>query len=161
MLDIGGLNILGGLITADAVRSQANVTKSPGVAPVLSSAGTTFTNLVVAGIPIAANVPPNTGIALPGVGYVVLNRQFQTSNSIEVRALDVVITVAGVLPVNAVIRVGVAGAQATDDGITFDSPPQALLNAPADDKPLEEYLYDTCAKAENSAECLGADLELL
>src|SRR5206468_587573 len=69
------INILEGLITADGL--VANVVSSRTASGAASNAnGSTFDNLVVAGVPVTsgdAAVDPNTNITLPGVGYVVLN----------------------------------------------------------------------------------------
>ncbi|WP_026239710.1 choice-of-anchor P family protein [Parafrankia discariae] len=150
VLDIAGVNILSGLITADAIRSQANVVKSPGSPGTLDATGTTFTNLVVAGTPISASVPPNTGIVLPGVGYVILNEQSQFGDTLVVRALHVVITVGGVLPIGAEIELAVAGVHASDNGDLSTSSEESV-------KPLDEFLDEECAKAADSAKCLGVD----
>jgi hypothetical protein len=69
-----------------------------------TDAGTQLVGLKVLGIPIAANVAPNTTIALPGIGYLVLNEQFcdngalafhtctgATHSGLTVRALDLVV----------------------------------------------------------------------
>jgi len=83
------------LVTANAVKSVASATNN-GTSYGVSSAGTTFTGLKVLGLPIAINVAPNTRIALPGIGYVVLNEQRKSvtpiSASISVTAIHVVVT---------------------------------------------------------------------
>jgi hypothetical protein len=85
------VNILGGLITADEV--VANVMSSAGQSGAFSNAdGSTFTNLVVAGVPVTsgdAPVAPNTNISLPGVGYVVLNEQIPTGDGVTSSGLTV------------------------------------------------------------------------
>src|SRR5207244_11412618 len=64
------INILNGLITADEL--VANVMSSVIQDGAFSNAdGSTFTSLVVAGVPITsgdASVAPNTSTTLPGVG---------------------------------------------------------------------------------------------
>jgi hypothetical protein len=89
-----GLNLLAGLITADAVSTTAQAqqpltTSGPG--PVTVSGSTTFTNLRIAGVTIAANPGPDTTISLPLVGSVVLNQQTTISggNGITVNALNI------------------------------------------------------------------------
>jgi hypothetical protein len=76
------INILNGLITADEV--IANVTSSRTATGAVSNAdGSTFQNLVVAGVPVTSGdgpVAPNTNVPLPGVGYVVLNEQTLTGD---------------------------------------------------------------------------------
>jgi hypothetical protein len=91
---------LGGVITADEVKAVSTTTHD--VAGFHTSAdGSTFVNLVVAGVPITVNPPPNTQITLTGFGYVVLNEQItrtrSTSTSFTVNMIHVFITEANVL----------------------------------------------------------------
>src|SRR5438874_12274187 len=85
------VNILNGLITADEV--VANVMSSVIQDGAFSNAdGSTFTNLVVAGVPITsgdAAVAPNTSTTLPGVGYVVLNEQIPSGDGVTSSGLTV------------------------------------------------------------------------
>jgi hypothetical protein len=85
------VNILNGLITADEV--VANVMSSAGQSGAVSdAAGSTFTNLTVAGVPVTsgdAAVAPNTQQSLPGVGYVVLNEQIPTGDGVTSSGLTV------------------------------------------------------------------------
>ena len=85
------VNILNGLITADEV--VANVMSSRTASTAVSNAdGSTFTNLVVAGVPVTsgdAAVAPNTNISLPGVGYVVLNEQVPAGDGVTSSGLTV------------------------------------------------------------------------
>jgi hypothetical protein len=68
------VSLLDGLIRATEVRA-ASETSYNGSAFGTSAAGSTFVDLVIAGEPIEPDVPPNTRIALPGLGVVVLNEQ--------------------------------------------------------------------------------------
>ncbi|MFJ5608128.1 choice-of-anchor P family protein [Streptomyces sp. NPDC093221] len=73
-----GVNLLGGLITADLVGTSARARQSltdTGPGPVSSTGSTVLTNLRVAGVTVAANAAPNTTIALPLVGSLVINQQ--------------------------------------------------------------------------------------
>jgi hypothetical protein len=85
------VNILNGLITADEV--IANVMSSRNASGAVSNAdGSTFENLVVAGVPVSsgdAAVAPNTNLSLPGVGYVVLNEQIPTGDGVTSSGLTV------------------------------------------------------------------------
>jgi hypothetical protein len=78
------INILNSLITADEV--VANVMSSRTASGAVSNAnGSTFQNLVVAGVRVTSGdgpVAPNTNITLPGVGYVVLNEQIPTGDGV-------------------------------------------------------------------------------
>jgi hypothetical protein len=85
------VNILNGLITADEV--IANVMSSRTASGAISNAdGSTFANLVVAGVPVTSGdgpVAPNAKISLPGVGYVVLNEQIPTGDGVTSSGLTV------------------------------------------------------------------------
>ena len=85
------INILNGLITAD--EAIANVMSSVTPSGAVSNAdGSTFTNLVVAGVPVTSGdgpVAPNTNISLPGVGYVVLNEQIPSGDGVTSSGLTV------------------------------------------------------------------------
>lgn len=85
------VNILNGVITADEV--VANVMSSVIQDGAFSNAdGSTFTNLVVAGVPVTSDdaaVAPNTSITLPGVGYVVLNEQILSGDGLTNTGLTV------------------------------------------------------------------------
>lgn len=91
---IAKVSLLGGLITADAVTSQATAvvpvtTDGPG--DVTPAGDATFTGLRVAGVTIPVHPAPNTTIALPLVGSVVLNEHVTLSGGrgITVNALHV------------------------------------------------------------------------
>jgi hypothetical protein len=79
------VNVLGGLITArTAIAVASSYATGAGVAS--DAAGSTVTDLVVNGMPVAigdAAFPPNTRIALPGVGYVILNEQQQMGDGVQ------------------------------------------------------------------------------
>jgi hypothetical protein len=73
------LNMFGGLIRADAIVS-ASTTRATSRGLTTSALGTQFVNLIVAGQRIPLTVDPNTEIALPGLGTLILNRQEVTGN---------------------------------------------------------------------------------
>jgi hypothetical protein len=121
---------LGGVITADEVKAVSTTTHD--VAGFHTSAdGSTFVNLVVAGIPIIGNPEPNTRIDLVGFGYVVLNEQItrirSTSASFTVNMIHVFITEANILniPIGTEIIVSHAfsgltsGVEGTLDGQAY------------------------------------------
>jgi uncharacterized repeat protein (TIGR01451 family) len=73
-----GISLLGGLITADLIGTSAQARQpltdtGPGV--ITLTGATTLTNLRVAGVTVAADAAPNTTIALPLVGSLVVNQQ--------------------------------------------------------------------------------------
>ncbi len=121
---------LGGVITADEVKAVSTTTHDNSGFHT-SAEGSTFVNLVVGGVPIIVNPPPNTEIDLPGFGHVVLNEQItrvrSTSASFTVNMIHVFITEANVLniPIGTQIIVSHAssgltsGVQGTLDGQAY------------------------------------------
>jgi hypothetical protein len=98
-------NLLGGLIQATAITSQATVShNSTGYHP---AATTTFVGLTVYGVARAAHPAKNTTIPLPGIGKVVLNEQSTSTSfgdhTMAVNALH--------LTVNAVNTAGLSAGQ--------------------------------------------------
>lgn len=122
---ITGLNLLNGLITATTVKAVANTTADAQT--ITSNAdGSTFVGLTIAGQSIVANPAPNTRIALPGVGAVVLNKRKITGNGqqqrkITVEMLTVEVNVANAfsLPVGARIVVAHAAGGFTRMNLPF------------------------------------------
>jgi len=111
--DVVSVSLLGGLISAQELKAVSTTTlNSNGFQ--LSSAGTTFTNLVVAGVPILGTPAPNTQIPLAGLGYIVLNEQIPFTNNTEgqmtVNMLHVTINVQNPLgiPVGTDVVIGSA-----------------------------------------------------
>ena len=73
-----GINLLGGLVTADLVGTSARARQpltdsGPGVTDLTGA--TTLANLRVAGVAVSADTAPNTTIGLPLVGSLVVNQQ--------------------------------------------------------------------------------------
>lgn len=97
---VESINLLGGLVKATALKSVASATYD-GSNYGVSTAGTTFTSVSVLGLPIVVSPRPNTKIALPGIGYVVLNEQRRTvtdvSSSIRVTGIHIVVTTQNLL----------------------------------------------------------------
>lgn len=83
---LGAVNLLSGLITADGVVAVAsswtgNATGSDGE-------GSSLANLVVNGVSVDTPAP-NTTLALPGVGYVILNEQISTGDGVTTTGITV------------------------------------------------------------------------
>lgn len=101
---VQSVSALSGLITADAITTDATatVTSSGSV-----SGSTTLVNAVIAGNAISAHPGRNTRINIAGLGYVILNEQSSsttaTSARINVIAIDVHVTTSNAfgLPVGA------------------------------------------------------------
>jgi hypothetical protein len=87
------VNILSGLITAETVIAATSSWVSDAVGR--NAEGSSFTNLVVNGVPLGTGdyLPaPNTRVDLPGVGYAVLNEQIASGASgIKVNMIHVVL----------------------------------------------------------------------
>ncbi len=114
--EVNGISLLGGLITADAVKSVSSSISSAG-AYSFSSMGTNFTNAIVAGIPIGVDVAPNTHILLPGIGHVILNEEIAnvgaTSASLTVNAIHIKVLQVNSLNLPVGTEVIVAHAQSS------------------------------------------------
>ncbi|MFL6158770.1 MAG: choice-of-anchor P family protein, partial [Marmoricola sp.] len=94
------------VVKATLIRSEARSNADSG-GSTSTDTGTSLVGLRVLGIPIAATPDPNTTIALPGIGFIILNEQFCDNGAavshtcsaaghtgITVRAVRVVVTVA-------------------------------------------------------------------
>lgn len=107
--EIARLNILSGLIRADAIEVSAAGTMQDG--KWTSRMRTTFVNLVVAGRKIPIDVGKNTVINVARLGEVAINLQQKNASNAANRIYGIRITLgtkrAG-LPVGAVIEIGVA-----------------------------------------------------
>jgi len=83
------VNMLNGLITAKAVLALAT-SYANGTTAASESDGSTLLNLVIAGVSYADGAPaPNTRVALPGFGYVVLNEQIASGDGVHSAGLTV------------------------------------------------------------------------
>ncbi|PYP13416.1 MAG: hypothetical protein DMD54_16835 [Gemmatimonadetes bacterium] len=83
------VNVLNGLITADAVLAMAT-SYANGVTATSESDGSALVGLVVNGVSYADVPPdPNTQVDLPGVGYVVLNEQLSDGDGVHNTSLTV------------------------------------------------------------------------
>ena len=98
--DVVSINLLAGLITAQEIKSVSTTTLDTNGFH-LSATGSSFTNLLVLGVPINGLPAPNTQVAIPGIGYVVLNEQITFQNHSEaqltVNMLHLVVNTANVL----------------------------------------------------------------
>jgi hypothetical protein len=82
---LGSVSILGGVITADGIVAMASST--PGQS---DASGSGFSNLAVNGVAMS-DPAPNTRVALPGAGYVVLNERIATAGGMQVNMIRVVL----------------------------------------------------------------------
>ena len=87
---IQNLNLLGGLVTATAIKADVTASGNPPSFGDTSS----FVGLSVAGQPgIGDNVPANTKVSLAGIGTLWLHRVVQTGSSIRVIMIQLDVTV--------------------------------------------------------------------
>lgn len=87
--EAANVKILNGLIAAKAVLALAT-SYANGTRAASESNGSTVLNLVIAGVSYADGAPaPNTRVALPRVGYVVLNEQFRSGDGVHSTSLRV------------------------------------------------------------------------
>jgi hypothetical protein len=106
------LNLLGGLITADALTGTAHVETTANGTSTVASTSTSIVNLVIAGHAIPVNVAPNTVINLASLGQITIRKQVQSANTAAVTLLEIKVTVAqGNIPVGALIQIGYASAE--------------------------------------------------
>ena len=104
------INLLGGLVTADAVTAKANAKLAKGKLS-RTSTGTSVTRLKIHGKSVSVSAKPNTKISIAGVGTVWLNRTITSGSAIQVYAIQIELSTARAgLKAGAVIDI--AGARA-------------------------------------------------
>ena len=111
---VEGVRLLDGLITASIVTAAVQEKVVNGVHS-RSTSGSGFVGLKVLGVTLPVNVPKNTKITLPGLGYVILNEQIiptTTSGYPQVNGIHIKVSTLGSLklPVNSEIIVAHAHA---------------------------------------------------
>ena len=106
--EIGKINVLNGLVTADAIEGSASEQRL-GDGSYVPTIESKFINLTIAGHAIPINVSPNTVINVLGLATIEINKQATSAQASAVFGITVTLTVAKYgLPVGAVINVGVA-----------------------------------------------------
>ena len=112
--DVSDVNLLGGMITADAVRAVARVSASRSRLA-HSVTGSGFRNLRILGSLVPEDVAPNTTMPLPGLGSVTLMKvvpqgDFLDQGRVTVQMISVTITQPNglSLPIGSRIVVGQA-----------------------------------------------------
>jgi hypothetical protein len=124
--DVAGINLLAGLVTADELKSVSTTTQdSAGLHT--SAAGSVFTKLLVAGIPVGDNPAPNTVLSLPLFGSVTLNEQTSSVNGttakLTVNMIHIKITLVNLLGIQVGTEIIVGNAQSS---ITLATTPAIL-----------------------------------
>ncbi len=105
--EVAGINLLGGLITADAIKVTAASERTNGTYS--GEMKLDLVKLTIAGTEIPINVKPNTVINVANLGKVVINEQTQNAAANRIRALSITLDTARAgLPVGAQIEVAVA-----------------------------------------------------
>lgn len=109
--EIAGVKLLGGLVTADAIKSVASAKKTSGGPVELSDKGSKFVNLKVGGKSILdTEIGPNTKITV-GPIEVTLNKVYKSATTIVVTQIEIVVkSPTHGLPVNSKIQVSSASA---------------------------------------------------
>ncbi|KNH23200.1 hypothetical protein ACU18_00145 [Arthrobacter sp. ZBG10] len=107
---LAGLNVLGGLITADAIKAETSASRATAGGTVTLTDTSTFTNLKIKGLAsINASVAPNTVVQVAGLGKVTLHKVFKSSSSVAVVMVEIVLEQAlGALPTGSKIQIGSA-----------------------------------------------------
>jgi hypothetical protein len=104
---IARANLLGGLVTADAIKVKSHVSKNSSGS--IEEQSMEFVNLKVANKVIPLNVKPNTRINVLGLGQVNINKQITQSGYSAIIGVEVILSVKKLgLPVGAQVHLGVA-----------------------------------------------------
>lgn len=106
---VAGLNLLSGLVAATTITADASASTN-GSGVTLSDNGSIFVGLAVSGHPEIVNPSANTHVSIAGLGTLWLHRVIQTSTSIEVRMVELVVDADNTLglPIGADVRISVA-----------------------------------------------------
>ena len=109
---VQAVDVATSLLTATTVKADAHASNIGGTLT-FSDDGSMFVGLHVTGFPhIGDDVPPNTRLHIVGLGTLWLHRIIQTSNSIEIRMIELIVTEANGfgLSIGTDIQVSVAEA---------------------------------------------------
>ena len=113
--EIARANLLGGLITADAIKVKSHVSKTGSAH--LEEQSMEFVNLKVGSKKIPLNVKKNTRINVLGLGQVNINKQITQSGYSAIIGVEVILSVKKLgLPVGAQVHLGVASTYTAASG---------------------------------------------
>ena len=87
---IGAVNLLNGVVTADAIKAVSSTTKK-GSTYTRSSTGTQILDLRINGNPVTIDLDPNTSIPIAGIGTLYVRRSTWSSTGLDVIALQLVL----------------------------------------------------------------------
>jgi len=149
------INLLSGLISAQEIKAVSTTTLQSNGTFQVSSAGSTFNNLVILGHVYNGSVPANTRINLPLIGYVVLNEQtsnIQTSMAnLTVNMIHIHITVINVLGLQVGTEVVVSSA--TSGMLNVFAP--AIMTSQSFGTEVIGSILDSAPTAPVMTPCLG------
>lgn len=111
--EVARLSVLGGLLSADAIKVSARVLRAAD-GGIVRQPVTRIVGLRVVGLPINLDVPrANLALSLPGLLSITLNEQIATPNGVKVTGLRVrLLRPVGTLPAGADLRVAYAESSA-------------------------------------------------
>lgn len=106
--NLAGLNVLKGLVQADAIKAETTASRAPAGGTVTLTDTSSFVNLRIAGLPaINDSVAPNTVTKVPGLGQVTLRKVSKSSTAIAVTMIEIVLDrPLGALPTGSTIQIG-------------------------------------------------------
>src|SRR5579871_2921876 len=157
----GSINLLAGLITAQAITAQSTTTLNSSGSFQVSAAGSNFNNLIVLGRVYNGTVAPNTRINLPLVGYVVLNEQTSSIGSsnatMTVNMLHIYVTVNNLLGLQVGTQVIVSSATS---GI-YNVPAPGIISGYSYGTQLTNAIVSSSQTAPEILPCLGTQGHVL
>jgi hypothetical protein len=107
--ELANINLLGGLITAQAVSVNTHVRKTSTGTDDLATASMNFVHLKIAGQTIPIDVKPNTQLYILGIGQVYINQQLTKPGYAVIVGLRITLSTKKFgLPIGADVQVGVA-----------------------------------------------------
>jgi hypothetical protein len=114
--EVQAASLLNGLVTASVIKAIAQETFKGGTRT--RSPGFSFAALKVAGVPVPIKVAPNTRLALPGIGYVIVDEQIVPAKGgrTQVNGLHVKVTTINLLGLPVGSEIIVAHAEAAASG---------------------------------------------
>lgn len=105
--ELARVNVLSGLVTADAIKVRARSHREAGVCT--GGGGLSLVNLKIAGRAIPVDVKPNTTITIEGVAKVIINQRIRSGCATLVRGVYVeLLKPRGELPLGATVEVAKA-----------------------------------------------------
>jgi hypothetical protein len=106
----GAVNLLGGIVTLDAVTAKASTTRK-GATLTSSTSGTQVVGLKIRGVSRTVSTAENSSVNITGVGTLHLRRAVRTSTGVTVYAVQLVVNTAQLgLAAGTTLNVGVAQA---------------------------------------------------